>query len=202
MAASTTTIAQNIGVGLLKGIAGNVGALIFDSIFPPGAPSYFGQVYEEITKIIHQEITQNTIDTLNGTINGLKDWIVGTYTQRRNDKSVPKQDLFNMLSPKESNLTINVIGVLQEPNFAEPGFSVFMIAAGMHLAILQELAYVDPTTSDPHKSSYIASIEKYAKEYSSYATEMYNRIEGKRMAYIQFDENGPGVRPHGSSIDK
>ena len=47
-----------------------------------------------------------------------------------------------MLSTQESILTIQAIGVLQQKQFAQPGLCVFMIAAGMHLTLLQELAYV------------------------------------------------------------
>ena len=187
------SIAITLANGLLSGIAGKVGALIFDKVFPPGVPSYFSQVYDEIRKIVRQEITQNSIDEVDGEINGLKNWVENTYTPRRESQpGIPKRDLFDLLSPKEGDLTISAIGVLQQQRFAEPGLGVFMIAAGMHLAILQELAYVDPTTDDPQKSSYVESIKLYAQHYADYAIKTYNSVEKKRVAYV--DETGQDVR--------
>ena len=185
------SIAKSIAEGLLNGILGKFGALIFDKIFPSGhsVPSYFGAVYAEIINIIHQEVTQTVINEVDGEINGLKNWVINTYTPRKEQKSVPKQDLFDMLSPKESNLTIHAIGVLQQNQFAQPGLCVFMIAAGMHLTLLQELAYVDPTVSDPHQSSYVQSIKQYAKEYTTYGATNYNPIEKKRLSFINLNQH-------------
>ena len=39
--------ATAIATGLLSGIAGKVGARIFDEVFPPEVSSYFDKVYNE-----------------------------------------------------------------------------------------------------------------------------------------------------------
>ena len=64
-----------------------------------------------------------------------------------------KKELHDRLSRAEYDLTTKEIGKLQEANFAELGLGVFMIAAGMHLALLQELAFIDPDVQDPSQSS-------------------------------------------------
>ena len=185
-------IATSLATGLLEGIAGKVGALIFDKVFPPGVPSYFDQVYNEIKKIVQQELAQNTINEVDGEVNGLKDWVKNTYTPRREiQPPVPPKNLFDLISGKEGDLTVAVIGILQEKSYAEAGLSVFMIAAGMHLAVLQELAYVDPHASDPQKSSYVQSIKSYAQQYADYAIKTYNSVEEKRIAYVH--ETSPAI---------
>ena len=67
----------------MERIGGLFGTLIFDAIFPPVVPSYFDEVYKQIEKIVNKELTQNTIDEINGQINGLKDWVAITYTNAK-----------------------------------------------------------------------------------------------------------------------
>ena len=189
-------IAQQLAVGLLRGVGKEVGLQIVDQIFPsaPSNPSYFDAVYSEISKIIKQAIEQNTIEEVDGAVNGLKNWVKDTYTPRKASKIAQagstgltaenKRDLHEVLSRAEYDLTTNSIGKLQEESFAEAGLGVFMIAAGIHLALLQELAFVDPDVQDPTKSSYVQSIKKTAQRYVAHATATYSSVETKRVALV------------------
>lgn len=154
-------IAKSLATGLVSGIAGKIGVLIFNEIFPPGIPSYFEEVYKEIERIVNKELTQSTIDEINGQINGLKDWVAITYTNAK-ESGMSKEKLTALLQPREPQIAIQLVGVLMEDRYAEPGITVFMIGAGMHLSILQELALIDPDASSPTESHYAKSVQDYA----------------------------------------
>ena len=176
----TSAIAGDLALALLKGIAGEIGVKIFDSIFPQsGVPDYFDDVYKEIAKIVKEEIEQNTIDEINGEINGIQTWVRNIYTPRK-DSGASKQELFDMIQKDEYDIAVHMVSVLQEPAYAEPGLGVFVIGAGMHLTLLQELALVDPNTSDPNKSSFAVSVQLYAEQYAAFADATYDPIEKKR----------------------
>ena len=179
-----TDIAQSLATGLLSGFAGNIGALIFDKIFPPKIPSYFDQVYKQIEKIVNQELTQSIIDQINGQINGLKDWVAITYTNAK-ESGWSKEKLTGLLQPREPQITIQLVAVLMQDRYAEAGITVFMIGAGMHLSILQELALVDPGAASPTESPYAKSVKEFAKKYADYAKQTTEKILQARANKIQ-----------------
>ena len=185
-----STLASGLASALLKGIGSKVGALIFDEIFPPGTPSYFDEVYKEIEKIVQQEITENTIAEVNGKINGMKDWVAITYSNAK-ESGESKQELTALIQPKESQITIDLIGVLMDERFAKPALRVFMIAAGMHFAILQELAFEDPKVNSPSESPYAKSVQDYAEKYANHANTTFNSVMSSRLDMIK-----PGVSYH------
>lgn len=76
-------IAGNLLKGVLAGFGKKVGAAMFDGIFAQDVPSYFTEVYQEIEKIMHQEITENTINEIDGQINGTTTWVKFTYNPKR-----------------------------------------------------------------------------------------------------------------------
>ena len=182
-------IAKGLATGLLKAVLGKVAALIFDKIFPPSVPSYFGEVYKEIEKIVNQELKQNTIDEVNGRMYGLIDWVKITYTNAKNSQKLSNQKLTDMLMPQESLIVVDLIGVLKNNAFAKTGICTFMIVAGMHLAILQELAFVDPNTS-PADSHWVQSIKGYAKDHVEFAKATTKAIIEDRLAMIKSTNSG------------
>lgn len=181
---AVSDIAKSLATGLLKGIGGKVGALIFNKIFPPGIPSYFNGVYKQIEKIVNKELTENTIDEINGQISGLKNWVSITYTNAK-ESEMSKEKLTKLLQPREPQIAIQLVGVLMEDRYAEPGITVFMIGAGMHLTILQELALIDPDASSPTKSYYAKSVQDYAAKYAPHAKTTTKNILKTRENKIQ-----------------
>ncbi len=177
-------IAKALATGLLKALLGKIAALIFNEIFPLSIPSYFDEVYKEIEKIVNQELTQNTIDQVNGRMNGLIDWVKFTYTNAKTSQELSKQKLTDMLTPQESLIVVDLIGVLKNKAFAKAGICTFMIVAGMHLAILQELAFVDPNAS-PADSHWVRSIKDYAKDQAKFAKDTTEAIIKDRLAMIK-----------------
>ena len=176
-------IAKDLLKGIVSGIGTKIGAKMFDKIFDQSVPSYFTEVYKEIEKIMHQEITENTINEINGQVNGTSDWVKFAYNPRK-DSGASKKELYDLLEPKVSDLAINMIAVLQENAFAESALAVFIIAAGIHFSLLQELATVDPKVQDPHESSYIVTIKGYGPNYADHAEKTWGTIEKARKAQV------------------
>jgi len=177
-------IAKSLGEGLLGGVYGCVGALIFNEIFPPGTPTYFNEVYKEIENIVNKALTNQTIDEINAQINSMKDWIAMTYANAKKSETMKEEDLTDLLQPREPELAIELVGVLMDDRYAEPGIGVFMIGAGMHLTVLQELAMVDPN-AEPNDSFYIDTIKQRAQSYADFAKSTTDAIINKRLGMIQ-----------------
>lgn len=177
-------IAKSMVEALLGGIGGEIGVLIFNAIFPPGIPSYFNEVNKLIEEIVKKELTQNTIGEINGQINGMKDWVAITYTNAKKS-GLSKEKLTQLLQPKESMITIYLVAVLMEKRYAETGLTVFMIGAGMHLSILQELALIDPNAASPTESHYAKSLQQYGKRYADHAKPTMENILQARADKIQ-----------------
>ncbi|MDP9526167.1 insecticidal delta-endotoxin Cry8Ea1 family protein [Pseudomonas protegens] len=183
-------IAQSLATGLVSGFGGKIGALMFDSIFPSGVPDYFDQVYEQIKKIVNQEVTANTIDQINGRINGVQAWAKNTYAPRK-DVGTTHQKLFDDLTPYVNLLYTEAVQTLMLPRYAKPGFSVFMLAAGAHLALLQEQALVDPDKTNPDESSFAKSVIKNAEDYIKHAGNTFVELveDRKRSVTLKCEES-------------
>ncbi len=172
-------------LGTFGGKAGEIGASVlgsvFDQVVGDQVPSYFDQVYKEISQIVQQIVDQNTIDQVNGIINGLQQWIRSSYIPRKNQSGITKQELFDMLSQPVLDF-YKAIGILQQSSFSNASLPVFLAAASTHLSLLQEQALVDPHTSDPTQSSYASSVQIQAQLYSSYAVNTYNNVISARTS--------------------
>jgi len=165
---SIKDIGGYLAEGVLGGFMGNIGVLIFNSIFPSDMTNFFDAMYKEIEKIVDEALTEEAIDELNGKIYGTEQWVSNTYTALKQGGTYTPEMLTEKLQPVEEDFSRNVIGVLQEERFSKPGICTFLIGAGMHLSILQELALVDFTVTEPEKSSYIQAVKNWAKSYGDY----------------------------------
>jgi len=158
--------------------------LIFDAIFPPGVPDYFDEVYKEIGKVVKSELTQSTIDQINGRINGVVGWVRNTYKPRK-ESGAPRDELSNMLSPQLTLLYNEAVYTLMQTRYAKSGVSVFMVAAGVHFGLMQELALVDPRQTDPGKSSYATSVKLSAQEYSDHLAKTFDALVSDRKNFVE-----------------
>lgn len=172
-------------LGTFGGAAGKIGAsvlgMVFDQVVGGNTPSYFDQVYKEISYIVQQIVDQNTIAVVNGIINGKQQWVQSVYIPRKNQPGITKQDLFDMLSQPVQDI-YGLTGILQTSTFSNASFPVFLAAACMHLSLLQEQALVDPLASDPTHSSYATSVQIQAQTYSNYAVSTYNNVISARTS--------------------
>lgn len=185
---NASSIAKGLAGGLVSGIGGKIGGLIFEAIFPPGVPDYFDEVYKEIGKIVKSEITQNTIDQINGRINGVVAWMKNTYKPRK-ESGASRDELSGMISRQVELLYTEAAYTLMENRYAKSGISVFMVASGVHLALMQEQALVDPRQPDPGKSSYAISVKLNAQTYADHLGKTFDALvnDRKNLVDIAYD---------------
>ncbi|HEU0050106.1 MAG TPA: insecticidal delta-endotoxin Cry8Ea1 family protein [Nitrososphaera sp.] len=185
---NASSIGKGLASGLVSGIGGKIGGLIFEAIFPPGVPDYFDEVYKEIGKIVKSELTQSTIDQINGRINGVVAWAKNTYKPRK-EAGTPRDELLNMVSGQVNLLYTEAAYTLMEPRYAKSGVTVFMVAAGVHLGLMQEQALVDPRQPDPGKSSYAISVKLNAQTYADHLVKTFDALvnDRKNLVDIAYD---------------
>jgi hypothetical protein len=94
-----------------------------------------------------------------------------------------------------------------------PGFQAFLIAAGEHLAVLQEMALVDPDNCDdsgayrkPTQSSYglpqTGSVALTAQEYADFADQQWSAIKAQRATHNVFQFTDPLFYPAAYNHDE
>jgi len=181
---SVKDIGKLMGEGLLGGLMGNIAASIFGAIFPTDMTTFFDMVYKKIEELVQKELTQVIIDQINGRILGTETWVTNTYIPMRDSTNYSGDFLTKRLLDEENDLATEVIGPLRTDPFAQPGICVFMIGAGMHLAILQELAYIDEKVEAAADSAFVESIKKWAKDYADFAKATTNSILDQRLDLI------------------
>jgi hypothetical protein len=184
----TGEIAEGLASALLGklGVPNAIGALILDQIFPSGGlPSYFAEVYAEITKIVNQAVTADTIAVVDGKVNGTQQFVRDVYTPLKKDPAKTPQDRFNAINPFDNDLYENVVATLRDERYAQPGFSVFLIGAGVHLSVLQELAFTDPEHQDnPANSPYAKATSSAAQTYADFAAATWLKVAQARRDAI------------------
>ncbi len=200
--ANGSTLGKLAG-SLADGIAGNIGSalggMIIDMIFPPKPmQSYFDELYDRIAKLVKEEIAGNEIEKINGTLDGTQAFIRNVYLPRK-QAGAKKAELSSMLRPYVDGLYQGVTYTLLQERFRKPGFSAFLVGASTHLALMQELALVDPDAKQPRASSFAESVKKQADEYSKAAGQTWDDIKRDRIAQIEAKETGYPVPP-GSAL--
>lgn len=188
MAAATAIAVAIVGPrrlaeGLITGIEGLAGTKMISEILGPSPPSFYAVVYKEIEKIVKKNLDDNVVSQNKGDVEGLLKWIHFTYNPRK-DAGASKEELYRMLEPRVSDLAIKILGPLQEDRFAEAGLGPFLLAATLHLGLLQELAMVDPNVENYTQSSYIKTLKQYALAYADHAEQTMVDIEWERVHSI------------------
>lgn len=166
----TLFVGEKVATTVATKIGGAIASAILAEFFPPGAPDYFDDVYKQITKIVGQKIQQNKIDAINGAINNVVQKINNEYVPARNQSNLTKEKdrrrLFNLLQKYDQTFLSGpggMLGTLQQKDNAQPGFPVFVLGAGIQLAIIQEMANVDPYNGDEKKGWKAATQSSYGK---------------------------------------
>ena len=194
-------LGKTLGMGVVSGFGGQIGALIFDAIFPPGVPDYFNEVYKEIRNIVKQEIKSGNIDIINGRINGVVQWANNTYKPRK-QSGASRDELSGMLTPHVDKLYTEAAATLMLPDYAKPGLPIFLIVAGVHLALFQEQALVDPKQPDPAQSSYAKTVKLNAQIYADHAVKTFNDVLDDRRNAVEIKYDPLVIQDPGSpSVD-
>lgn len=189
------TLALAIGKALLRPLASEIGAAIFAKLFPPGTPPYFDQVYKEFENIVQGVINENKRRELSGRVNAVQDGMVTYNTIKKDPTKYPEsQDILSTLWNESRVLTSEL------KEFPEIGLGLFVVAGGLHLAILQERAITDRAHKDPNDSPWAEDLIRKAVEFAPFAIENRNRIINTRanaISPVKFVEKTEYIPPAG-----
>ncbi len=194
------TLALNIASSLIRPLAGEIGSAIFAKLFPPGVPAYFDQVYKEFESIVQGVINENKRRELSGRVNAVQDGMI-TYNTIKADP--PKYEESQRILSTVWNESRTVTSELKE--FPEIGLGLFVVAGGLHLAIVQEKAISDKHHKDPNDSPWAEDLIRKAEEFAPFALENHNRIISTRASaislvkFVQQTSHIPGGGPVDSS---
>ncbi|MDN3202928.1 hypothetical protein [Algoriphagus sediminis] len=186
---------------LAKGLLSALASKIFSSIFGGhSADYYFKEMLKDIKNILHISLVSNDIVNIKGTVDGVISEMTINYPNMKASGS-SKESLLAYLSNVESTIDLNIMGPLtaltdetQAKGNAQQSLLVFAVGAGMHFAVLQEMAKQDPSQSNPAQTQYAKDIQQYAKKYVTRATELLANIRKSRLDSIK----GPSCGPHTS----
>jgi hypothetical protein len=181
-------VVETVAVALGQGLLNQIGARLVVQVFPPSMPSYFDQVYKQITKIVRQALLENTIDIINGEIDGTQMWVKTIYEVHKNNGTWSKGKLINELQKTIDGLWHKVIGVLKQPSYAGAGYPVFMVAGGLQLALAQEQSLVDPKAPAPSASGYTLSLYAMAAAHYDYAFQAFIGILRDRVNSVKVEK--------------
>ncbi|TXT41660.1 MAG: hypothetical protein FD135_64 [Comamonadaceae bacterium] len=204
-------IAQMAGGVIAGGLASAIINGLFNLIFPDKGDSVFDLYLKGLEKIVRCELAQSVVDQISGTLTSLRNELENVYGPARLSHNLqdPKDRkfLFNQLRQYESTFFIGaggMLGTLQQKNYRMVSFPVFLLGAGMHLSILQEMANLDPsnkaTDFNPLQSSYglpkTGSVAKFAQLYADFAEATWPLIVAERKSHISYQTRVQPVYRH------
>ncbi|MFE8605670.1 hypothetical protein [Archangium violaceum] len=194
------SLASSIG----SAVGGAIVSVIIDEFFPPGAPSYFDEVYQQMARITNKAIQEDKILSINGAINNVKQHLVDEYGADRKtanlENEADRQRLFHHLQRYDSTFLSGpggMIGALQHRDYEVLGFGVFLLAASLQLALFQEMARVvnqkgnDGKWLKPHETSYgrpkDGTVALTARKFADYADQAWPKVLDARVQVIKWE---------------
>jgi hypothetical protein len=191
-------LAAEIGKSLLRPVATEIGSAIFAKLFPPGVPAYFDQVYKEFENIVQGVINENKRRELNGRVNAVQDGMI-TYNTIKGDQA--KYEESQRILSTIWNESRTITSELKE--FPEIGLGLFVVAGGLHLAIVQEKAITDRDHKNPNDSPWADDLIRKSAEFAPFAIENRHRIINTRanaISLVKFVEQTTYI-PGGGPVD-
>ena len=155
---------------------GAIGATLLNLLFPGGKGGIdWPEVFKRFSQIVLDADVEMTIKTQDGDLNGvladINDYMNTKMEKTKAERAKRLSHLFY-----NANDIVGVLGVLVKGQFAQKGLATFMHAAGVELAILQEMAQQDPHVSDPSQSGHVTTIAQNARAYAKAATSTLNAV--------------------------
>jgi hypothetical protein len=182
-------IAGQVAKGLAGKVGGFIGAELLGFLFPSSGDIDWAKLAAVMQQLIQQELDAHTIETTQDELNGVINFLNTEYLNLKKADPTDKQLLSSKMQPYDHDMYTQVITIFQDPQLAQKALANFMLAAGTHLAILQEEAMVDPDQFDPMQSGYAKTISMLAdstlpKSYATFATNTAKQVIATRMSEI------------------
>jgi hypothetical protein len=209
-----TKAAKSLATGLAGAIGGAIGGAIWEAIFPAGVPQYFDEAYQEISRRINQSIREETTTQINGSLVAVRNAITDEYRPKRKASDLTRKSdreaLFRLLQKYDTTYLQGpggMLGTLMDTTYANGGLGVFLLGAGLHLAIYQESALVDPDNQEggtwrpATRSSYAATVASAAERYVAHAKSTWSKVQDLRRDQIKYKEYDWAIMTaHGGAV--
>ena len=207
--ASVSTLAvdtdPNIDFGgsaltLATGLVGNapapyntIGAALLTAFWPKADSSanMWKEVYAALEEIVRLGLNENDIDMASAKAQSISLWLNDTYKNMNNDPTKTPEMKIAALESKDEIILNEIMSVLWfkttldsfPDKLAAQALANFMLAANLHLGVLQEMA-IQETLITPSPNTYYNSIKDYARDYNDYAKARAPFIKELRMDQI------------------
>lgn len=165
--------------GMAHGYANRYGLMVLECVFPSKVPyEFFGPETKFFERITEKAISTDKERQINEKLNSIVEFSK-TYRQWKLDDA-PREELEGFLETWVVKV-VDVIADLQKEDIAETALEPFMIAASVHLLVLQELALVVTIDSPRVLSGHVSDIKSYAVTYAEYIEKKFKWIQDKRV---------------------
>ncbi|WP_299314442.1 insecticidal delta-endotoxin Cry8Ea1 family protein [uncultured Aquimarina sp.] len=162
-----------------------LGAALLAMIWPNGANTNWEVIYDNIRKIIIEELDKKTLTDTYAELSGVLDYISGEYINLAEDPKTPKETLQSKLEFYNHTLYTKILSIFQDKRYANAALGNFLIAASTHLTIFQERAFQDPNhTNHPSASPYAKTLSQKAIEYAAHVEAMIPKLVASRVKEI------------------
>lgn len=183
----TTSIITSLFAGMAKAVGNKIGADIFDTIFPNSKnemEEILAALQINIKEIFREELDKQTIDNLNYQICGIISYMQETYIPLKNDAGRDKDYLESILTSQNEKMYTEVMALLTGERYRAKGIAYLVLGANTHLSIIQEMADIDPTCSDPSKSSYMTTYNMRLSNYIDSLQSATDEVYSSRLTYL------------------
>ena len=159
-------------LGPVEAIGGKFASVLLLSVFDGLTEKMdLKKLLGQIKDTVHDELTELAVDKVEGTVQGLKLWVsVELPNRTAPSANWSPEDIWKDFYPKVDRLRED-LDMLMTRRFKEThkGLTMFILAASLHLAMLQDLASMDYRVKDWRDSVHFADLKKRAIVYAEHA---------------------------------
>jgi hypothetical protein len=158
------------GVGLVNMILGMAGS---------NGPSW-SDITAMMRQMVREELVTNDLEYIQADYESVKKWAEIQFLP--NQKSKPKEELWNMLRP-QIDLVSRDINLLLQTNHRIAGFGLLLLGVDVYLGLLQEQIML----------GYDADIRKAGEEWATSMLKVWEEVQKDRHAQIVYNKYSYGV---------
>jgi len=179
----TTALLNQFAEGLVNSMGEFAGEKLMSQIFGKGSDLDFKQLLKEIEAIVKIANAKQTIKNQSGEINAVHFEATVFYENEKESNPNNRTSLYNSLEALRSRLN-SALHILMEPECQKPGISVFITGAEIMLALVEEMALVDPNHKDYKKTGSYESFKTCIELYSAHVTSTRKEMMTERLAKV------------------
>jgi hypothetical protein len=176
-------IALSLAEALLKGFGGKLAVLAWTGLIGTRPPNYFGAVYQEIRRIVRDELTRHDMDLIAARLNAVIEWQRLVYAPKNPRAARTEPERRRLFEEVESQLekVREATSILRHERWRKAGMGTFLGAGSLYFALCQEACLVDPAAPRPEDSSYAKTIQLTAAEYAGDLERTYKELLQARI---------------------